>query len=346
MRPFLIEKILIGTIALATLTGGAALAQTSLEELVTAAAAEGTVVLDSATTRYPRATGPNLSKALAETFGVDIDVVLSNSSPAPVIAGQLIEEAKAGIAPAFDIASLPLSFTKAVREAGAIADIDWLTIGVPSELWANASNAVWTNTVPRAVFYNTNLVSDADAPTKLEALLDPKWKGKIAGPGFGDAYGVMAVPVLGEEAGLAWLKTLYAEQDLAVIRSMTDVPNKVANGEFMIGMGVPANYSGLVTKGAPIANAPLESIGAQPYYSFVVKNAKHPNAAALLTYLMCCTEEGRQVVLDNMGWAQFDTEGSEQYAIGSDGRGKAPSQDWQFNDQDRVAKRMDSLIGR
>lgn len=127
---------------------------------------------------------------------------------------------------------------------------------------------------------------------------------------------------------------------------MTDVPNRVANGEFAIGMGVPANYSGLVTKGAPIANAPLEKVSGQPYYSFVVKGAEHPNASALLIHFMCCTPEGRQALLDNMGWSMFDVEGSEQYELGRDGRGVVPGQEWQLTQQNRVAKEMDALIGR
>lgn len=328
------------------LTALSASAQAALDELVAAAAAEGSVVLDTATTRYPASTGPDLSAAILERFGVEITVEMSNSAPAPVIAGQLIEETNAGITPAFDMTSLPLSFTKALDENGVLQDVDWAALGVPSKQISLAENSVWTNTIPRTVFYNTNLVSAEDAPTSLSDLLDPKWAGQIAGPGFGDAYGVIAVPVLGEEDGLAWVKALYDDQELAVIRAMTDVPNRVANGEFMIGMGVGANFTGLVGEGAPIANAPLESLGTQPYYSFVVTNAEHPNAAALLSYLICCTEEGRKAALDNMGWANVDAVGSEINEIGSDGRAVAPTQEWQLNDQSRIARAMDALIGR
>ena len=112
------------------------------------------------------------------------------------------------------------------------------------------------------------------------------------------------------------------------------------------GMGVPANYSGLVTKGAPIANAPLEKVGGQPYYMFVLENAAHPNAGALLAYFFCCTEEGRQAQLEHMGAAMFDVEGSEHNAVGGCDRGQVPTPEWQLNDQGRVAREMDALIGR
>lgn len=59
------------TVALAT----PALAQSnSLDELIKAAEAEGSVVLDSASSRYPQSTGDRLSEALKAKFGVDIEI--------------------------------------------------------------------------------------------------------------------------------------------------------------------------------------------------------------------------------------------------------------------------------
>lgn len=326
--------------------GSPALSQTTLDEIVQAAAAEGEVILDTQTTRFPPRTGANLSRALSGKFGIELDVVMTNSAPAPVMAGRLIEEAKAGVKPPADLIAVPLFLTQALDAGGVIADVDWAGMGVEADLVSPAGNSILMNVIPRAVVYNVNMVSEEDVPTRLEDLLDPKWQGKIAGPGFGGAYAMISVPVLGEERAAEWLRTLYVDQDMAVFRSMTDVPNRVGNGEFMIGMGVPANYSGLVDKGAPIANAPLEKVSSQPYYSFVIEGAENPKAGALLAYFMCCTEEGRQVVLENMGWATFDTVGSEQNDIGKEGRGIVPDPEWQMHDQDRVGKRFDTIIGR
>lgn len=323
-----------------------ATAQSTLDEVIKKAGEEGTVAINVSTTRFPATAGPGIGKALSEKFGVEIDVELINNSPVPVMAGQVIEETNAGITPSFDLFPLPLSFTKAIGEGGAIEKIDWAGIGVDADFIDPNGNAVWIDTVPRAVFYNTDLVTGDDIPTKLEDLLDPKWKGKIAGPGFGDAYGMVSAPVLGEEKAAEWLKAIYDDQGLTVIRSMSEVPNRVANGEFSIGMGVPANRTGLVTKGAPIANAPLEKVGGQPYYMFVMKDAPNPNAAALLTYFFCCTQEGKDALFENMGWAKFDYPGSEQNAIGGEGRGQVPTAEWQLNEQARVAKSFDKLIGR
>lgn len=332
--------------AMAVMVALPANAQMTLDELVNKAGEEGIVAMNTSTTRYPSSAAPGLSKAISEKFGIDLEVEFVNSSPVPVITGQVIKETLAGVKPSFDVFPLPLFLTVPLSEAGAVETIDWAGIGVDPDLIDPNGNAVWIHTIPRAVTYNTDLVEADDIPTRLEDLLDPKWKGKIAGPGFGGAYGMISVPVLGEEKASDWLKTLYEDQDLAVIRSMTDVPTRVANGEFSIGMGVPANYSGLVTKGAPIANAPLEKVGSQPYYMFVLKNAESPHAGALLTYFFCCTPEGKKAQLEHMNTAMFDTPGSEQNEVGGDGRGVAPTTEWQLTQQRRVAEALDKLIGR
>lgn len=337
-----------------TVAAGAAMAfaiaipaqSTVLEDIIKKAGDEGTVAINVSTTRFPAATGPGISKALADKFGVDIKVELVNNPPVPVTSGAIIKEFEAGVEPSFDVFPLPLSFTKRVGEAGAIEKIDWAGIGVDADLIDPNGNSVWVNTIARGVFYNTDLVKAEDAPTKLEDLLDPKWKGKLAGPGFGDAYGMISVPVLGEEKATEWLKALYDDQSLTVIRSMSEVPNRVANGEFSIGMGIPANHTKLVDKGAPLANAPLEKVGGQPYYMFVLKNAPNPNAGALLAYFFCCTQEGKDALYENMGWSKFDYPGSEQNAVGGDGRGMVPTQEWQLSDQGRIHGAFTKLIGR
>jgi iron(III) transport system substrate-binding protein len=333
-------------VAAVTILAAPAIANPVLDDIIAKAGSEGKVAINVSTTRFPAAAGPAISKALSDKFGVNIEVELVNNPPVPVTAGQVIQETSAGITPSFDLFPLPLSFTKAIGDGGAIEKIDWAGMGADADAIDPAGNAVWIDTVPRAVFYNTELVKGDDIPTSLEDLLDPKFKGKLAGPGFGDAYAMISVPVLGEEAAAEWLGKLYNDQGLTVIQAISDVPNRVANGEFLIGMGVPANRTGLVDKGAPIANAPLTSVGGQPYYMFVVKNAPHPNAGALLSYFFCCTDEGKKSLFDDMQWAKFEYVGSEQNAVGGDGRGKTPTAEWQLNDQARVAAEFDKIIGR
>lgn len=111
------------------LLGGPAAAET-LDEVIAAAAEEGTVAMNTSTTRFTAASAKGLSEAISAKFGIDLTVEFVNSSPVPVTAGLVIEETKAGITPSFDVFPLPLSFTKAIDEGGAIEDVDWAGIGV------------------------------------------------------------------------------------------------------------------------------------------------------------------------------------------------------------------------
>lgn len=321
-----------------------AMAQSSLEDLIEKAGQEGEIVFNTLTTRTPAKTGSNLSAALQEKFGVDISVKMTTGAPAGVMAGTVMSEMKAGIRPSSDTLTMPLFTSSELDAAGNMEDIDWAAIGVPEVQISPSGHSVWVRTTPRTVVYNTNLVTGDDIPTRLEDLLDPKWRGKIAGPINGDSYATGVVPVLGEEAGVKWLEALYNDQDLALIPIPTDIPNRVANGEFPIGFGLSANYAGLVDKGAPIANAPIEKVTGVPYYQFVLKGAEHPNAAALVIYFLCCTAEGKQAMLEEMNWGLFDTEGSEPYEIAQGGRGVIPSAEWQLNEQGRVGIRLEEVL--
>jgi iron(III) transport system substrate-binding protein len=198
----------------------------------------------------------------------------------------------------------------------------------------------------RTVIYNTDMVKGDDIPTKYEDLLDPKWQGKIAGPAVGGAMATALAPVLGDDGGAEWVDEMLNRQKFVTISKLTDIPSRVANGEYPIGFGLSANYAGHVDKGAPLANAPIEKVAGLPYYQFVVEGAKHPNASALLTYFFCCTDEGRQTLNRDLHWSLHDTVGSEAYEIGGDGRAVIPSAEWQLNDMSAVIKRYDALLGR
>jgi ABC-type Fe3+ transport system substrate-binding protein len=325
---------------------GQAMAQSSLNEVIQNARKEGEVVLDVGPARFPRNTGDNLAAAIGEEFGIDLKVKLINGPSAPVATGKIINEAQAGIKPSFDTTVLPLPYSEKLDGLGAVESIDWVGMGVTGDKISPSGNSVWTYSIPRAVIYNVDLVDGDDIPTRLEDLTDPKWKGKIAGPAFGGALAIAVVPIMGEEGGAEWLRTLYEDQDFATIPVITDIPNRVANGEFPIGFGLPANFTGLVDKGAPIKNATLEKVSGSPYYQFVGKDAEHPNAGALLAYFFCCTTKGMKALYEELNLAHYDTEGTETYEIAGDGRGVVPTADWQINESARVNKRFDELIGR
>ena len=203
---------------------------------------------------------------------------------------------------------------------------------------------VQISTIARNVIYNTNLVKKAEAPRRLQELADSKWKGKIVAPAIPDVFAMMA-PVLGERQAVDLVRQLVQAQQIVLIQSVTDVGTKVASGEFALGFGVPADWTGLRKRGAPLDNAPLEKVSGQPFHAGVLANADHPAAATLFAYFACCTPEGRKSLYESIGWANFETAGTEPYEIGGVGRGINPDHQWQMHDQTRLAQEIAKILG-
>jgi len=131
--------------------------------------------------------------------------------------------------------------------------------------------------------YNTNLVTDADAPKSYKDLLDPKWKGKLAKahPGYsGTALtGTYAVTKV---LGWDYLAQL-AKQGVLQQQSTTATPKTIASGERPVMVdGNEYNIFIEMDKKSPVK--PIYYSEGTPFVnspSAVMKDAPHPNAARL-----------------------------------------------------------------
>ena len=102
--------------------------------------------------------------------------------------------------------------------------------------------------------YNTNQVSEADAPKKYTDLVDPRWKGKIAMPhpkhsgGFNEA-----VTILSKMFGWEFFQKLNANQPLVTIGSQFNLRPIIVNGERQIALhGADALFLSEAKKGSPV----------------------------------------------------------------------------------------------
>jgi ABC-type Fe3+ transport system substrate-binding protein len=305
---------------------------------------EGTVVFFNGSTQVTRSQMNQLSSAFEAKFGFPMNVVVAQLGPHAPMAQRLKTEAQRSVKPPFDVHATTARLLVPPREGGAIEQVDWPALGIPENKLLPTRDGFLIRTIPRNVTYNTKLVKKEDAPRRLEDLLDPKWKGKIVGPAFGGAYAYIA-PILGEERTVDFVRKLVNEQRITFARSFTDVVAKVANGEALLGFGVPADLSHLRTKGAPIENAPLEKVSGANVYGAVMKNASHPAAAKVFLYFVACTPEGQKVSSQILSLATFDTPETEEFQIGGEGRGVLPSVEWMINDEDRISSDLEKLLG-
>ena len=152
--------------------------------------------------------------------------------------------------------------------------------------------------------YNTNLIRPEAAPRDFETLADPRWSGKIAWtsemaitgpPGF---IG-MVLSVMGEEAGLAWLKRLAALKPAALGVSPRAVLDQVIAGEYAIGLQTYNHHAVIsAAQGAPVDWVKLEPLVGLFSLMGILKDAPHPNAARLFV-AYALSAEGQKIFAAN-----------------------------------------------
>lgn len=132
------------------------------------------------------------------------------------------------------------------------------------------------------ITYNTNQVRPADVPKKMDDLLDPKWKGKIASTPYASGWREFVAPdLLGPERTISFVQK-FAPQVAGLIRCGED--DRITSGEFlMLVMDCGANeVTTLKRQGAPIDHALLQDAAVvHNRYGAIPANSAAPNTAAL-----------------------------------------------------------------
>ncbi len=151
--------------------------------------------------------------------------------------------------------------------------------------------------------FNTALVPKGTEPRSYQALLDPKWRGKIAwstsptssgGPGF---IGTVLTE-MGTESGMLYLREL-AKQRIANIGSAArEVLDQVIAGEYLLALQIFNHHTVIsAKKGAPVDWIKMEPVTGTLSVISVHKNAPHPNAAKLLVDFIT-SSEGQNIFRD------------------------------------------------
>lgn len=133
------------------------------------------------------------------------------------------------------------------------------------------------------ICYNTDEVSDDEAPTSWEDFLDPKWEGKIATghPGASGYVGTWATWVY-TEYGVEYLEQL-SEQDVLVGQSITDTIPRLGAGERLVAACSDTTAAMAIGEGDPIQIIyPDDGAVIMPTPNAIPADAPHPNAARLL----------------------------------------------------------------
>jgi iron(III) transport system substrate-binding protein len=146
------------------------------------------------------------------------------------------------------------------------------------------------------LLYNTSLVKGADVPRRINDVLNPKWKGKIASTPYAAGLREFATPdFLGREKMIEFTKKL-SKQIAGLMRCGES--ERITSGEFlMLAFTCGGNDVNVMKRsGAPLAHTVMEEgTVVHTRYAAVPKNSRSPNAGALLiNYLM--TAEGQELL--------------------------------------------------
>lgn len=165
------------------------------------------------------------------------------------------------------------------------------------------------------ITYNSNSVSAAEAPKKLEDVLNPKWKGKIATPPGANGLDDAAVrPEWGPDKMNAFVIRL-SDQVGGLIR--VGELNRVASGEFLMLVLDSGGHDArrLKAQGAPVDHSIAEDAATEAFtYLGVPRNSAHPNLAKLYIN-MVMSEEGQKIVYEITYTDHHNMPGSQSAAF-------------------------------
>lgn len=179
--------------------------------------------------------GPLVEKFEAET-GITVNVRYGNSAE---MAAQILEEGEASPADVFF--SQEVGAVGAVAKAGLMGNLPVEVVEKVDEKFRPTEGTPWVGVTGRSrvIVYNPDLVAEADVPTGVLDLTDPKYQGEVAWvPGnagfqaFITAFRVSA----GEDAARQWLVDMQANGADGSYESNSDVLEAVNNGDIAMGL--------------------------------------------------------------------------------------------------------------
>jgi len=221
----------------------------SWEDILAAAKKEGKVTVSGPPDPDARA---KLPPAFKEKFGIDLEYLGGNSSQlasriqSERAAGQYTMDASVSGSDTMYDTFYKNKWIDPIKPALVLPD------AIDGSKWRNGS--VWYrdpdqntivqifNTVQPMMTINLSMISAKDIPT-ADALLDPKWKGKICSydPSVNGA-GVAIASAIYVAKGEDYMTKLYKGQNVALSRDYQQVADWVAQGSYPIALAATPNY--------------------------------------------------------------------------------------------------------
>jgi iron(III) transport system substrate-binding protein len=238
-----------------------------------------------------------LGDAFNKKYGLNLKFTYTPGPSMSRMTARLIQEAKAGKSASVDFFLGRAGHVTPMKQQGLLDPFPWSRYFpyISEKLSHYDGRVVVTQSrFHTVVSYNTKLVAKEDAPKKLDDLLQPKWKGKIAIHAGASGFPDVAMGLGIEEKMLAFHRKLV-EHAGGVMRSAEI--ERIASGEFtLMALTGSDTTSQAKERSLPVDWSILEDFAGMNFSCMVVpKTSAHPNAARLfIAYLL--TPEGQALL--------------------------------------------------
>ena len=285
----------------------------ALNKLIEAAKAEGGTFIAHSTIDDVRGR-QEIEAAMSKMFGFEIKWDHVDFPNQNRFAALLMKELDAGRQPSADVFNGTQSTIPRLLKANALISVDnWqeLLPRIPKEAIGPGGGALVEHSRIGGFAYNTGTVPSGKVPQKVEDLLDPVWKGKLASTTYAAVWDRASITETGdfdEEKAARLedlLKKLVAKGHIVGLIGCGE-ENRIASGEFW-GLALICGDNGVrraKSKGAPIEISFLdETSNISHSYVGLIKKARYPNMAKLFMLFMQ-TPEGQAL---NRKWDFADS---------------------------------------
>ncbi len=285
----------------------------ALNKLIAAAKAEGGTFIAHGMVDDVRGR-QEVEAAMTKMFGFKIKWDHVDFPNQNRFAARLMKELEAGRPPSADVFNGTQSTIPRLLDANALVSVnDWqqLLPRIPKEAIVPGGGALVEHSRIGGLAYNSGTVPANKVPQKLEDLLDPIWKGKLASTTYAAVWDRASITESGdfdEEKAAKLedlLKKLVTRGHIVGLIGCGD-ENRIASAEFW-GLALICGDNGVrraKSKGAPVEITFLDETS-NISHSFVglMKKAKYPNMAKLFM-LFTQTPEGQAL---NQKWEFSDS---------------------------------------
>jgi len=251
-----------------------------------------------------------------QTYGTQIKITYTAGPGFPDMAAKVAQELAGGRKASSDILILDDSTLFSLLDKNLLEAYDYTAMSprITQAFIAPDNLAVQVSSQLPAITYNTKLIQVAESPQKMDDVLNPKWKGKIAST---SRTSILADIAMRPNWGADKMRTFVTRlsENASGLLNCGEVP-RVGTGEFLMFTVDCGTYTArqMQAKGEPVTDViPVDGAVMFFWYLGVPRNAAHPNLAKLYINLFM-SEAGQKLFYDSYKTDLYSLAGSRTAA--------------------------------